>query len=72
MNSAGLLPDSVVEEFASGFLGAGQCSFFYGEMVQWRIGGYMQQNRELKASFGKKLAGLKRRNDCPPSACGFF
>ena len=66
------LPDSVIQEFAPSFWERENVRPFMEKWFNDALDGYMNQNRELKAAFGEKLATLRNGNVAPHQLAAFF
>ncbi len=67
-----VLPDRVVNEFLPAFWERDGVRSFMEKWFNQAIEDYMQQNRELKASFGKKLQALRDETIAPHQLAAYF
>lgn len=66
------LPDRVVNEFLPAFWEQDGVRSFMEKWFNLALDGYMQQNRELKAFFGKKLQALRNGTIAPSQLAEYF
>lgn len=66
------LPDRVVSEFLPAFWEQDGVRSFMEKWFNLALEGYMKQNRELKASFGKKLQALREGTIAPNQLAEYF